>query len=476
MATAREIDSNGYMTIKGCPVSSYGIFDYSAAQVGASGDPNRIVKVYRPKSALTDPEALASFQNLPFINNHEYLSGDKDSGLTAPEDYGIDGIMTGNVWFSDPWMMADLKVFSRQMQEDIETGKTPVSLGYACKFLEQSGTFEGQPYEFVQTNMRGNHIALVDEARVEGARVLDGLVFDHLDFNIIPQRGNSMAIQGNKKGKGPRRAMDSKSRKAMDNAVEQLKQLLPALQEFLSEEATEPAHQGGAEMGGSEADQEIEPAVPAASGEFGQEGEDEGEEGGNPLSQVIGALNQVISTLQGMAGQTGDEGEGKTEMDEETEKAEDEEESKEEKAEDEESTLGEGVPERIADEGEEMNKPAKGENSPAVGDAAFVSRMTKKIREDIVAADKLASRLSNVIGTFDSAKMDRRGVELYGVQKLKIKCSKGQEGIALDSYLTAVERTNAVRATAAKQTRAQDSATPNSKNKVGAYLLSASEE
>ncbi len=29
----RKIDENGYMTIEGCPVSSYGIFQYSAGQL-----------------------------------------------------------------------------------------------------------------------------------------------------------------------------------------------------------------------------------------------------------------------------------------------------------------------------------------------------------------------------------------------------------------------------------------------------------
>ena len=40
MQTAREIDKNGFLTIMGCPISSFGIFDYSAGQVGLDGDPN----------------------------------------------------------------------------------------------------------------------------------------------------------------------------------------------------------------------------------------------------------------------------------------------------------------------------------------------------------------------------------------------------------------------------------------------------
>jgi len=70
MPTAREVDKNGFLMVKGCPISSFGIFDYSAGQLGLDGDPSRIVKVHRPESAVSDPEAIASFMNVPLINDH----------------------------------------------------------------------------------------------------------------------------------------------------------------------------------------------------------------------------------------------------------------------------------------------------------------------------------------------------------------------------------------------------------------------
>ncbi len=166
MSSNRQIDANGFMSVRACPISSFGIFDYSAGQLGLPGDPNRIVKVFRPESAIKDPEAIASFQTVPFIDDHEMLSGfEGDEDAVAPEDYGIEGVLT-NVAYSDGWLRGDLKIFTRRLQRALDSGKCELSLGYSCDFIDEPGTWNGEDYEVIQTNMRGNHIALVDAARV----------------------------------------------------------------------------------------------------------------------------------------------------------------------------------------------------------------------------------------------------------------------------------------------------------------------
>src|ERR1700744_6538381 len=161
-SSAQFQDSNGYLLVKGCPVSSYGIFDYSAAQVGETeddnqGDINRIVKVFRPQASIEDPELIKSLELVPVIDEHDYLNGDPDAtdddGM-APEEKGVDGVMTGNVYFEDPWLKADLKIFSRRLQKAIRQGKKDLSLGYMSRFVYSPGEYKGQPYEYIQTNMR----------------------------------------------------------------------------------------------------------------------------------------------------------------------------------------------------------------------------------------------------------------------------------------------------------------------------------
>ena len=53
----------------------------------------------------------------------------------------------------------------------------------------------------------------------------------------------------------------------------------------------------------------------------------------------------------------------------------------------------------------------------------------------IADRDALASKLSEFVGTFDSARMTVAQVAEYGVSKLGIPCTKGAERVALDAWL-----------------------------------------
>lgn len=74
-----------------------------------------------------------------------------------------------------------------------------------------------------------------------------------------------------------------------------------------------------------------------------------------------------------------------------------------------------------------LKRIAKLEKGAAAMDSALVSTIADR--------DALASRLSQFVGTFDSARMTVADVAKYGVQKLGIKCPAGAERIALDSWM-----------------------------------------
>jgi uncharacterized protein len=497
MPTSRKRDDNGFLLVKGCPITSSGIFDYGAGQLGLPGDPNRIVKVFRPPEAVSDPAAIESFKDVPLINDHEMLSGfSGDESASAPEDYGVSGVLTGNVYYDEPWMRGDIKVFSREMQEALQTGKKDLSLGYSCDFHEKPGVWQGQPYEVVQTNMRGNHIALVDEGRVPGARVLDGLCFDHLNFVVRPSRSSTAEEDMKRNGK------------AFDNAVQQLKALLPALEQFLNEEATEPAHQGAATGAGEgegdagaatavtgkpeggtegsgeaaaggadpvtpEAGNEADPtaggeAAAAAGGEgadpMAAGGEQEGGEGAQSIESLVTEVESVLAKLKAaMAGtDTGDEGMGN---------------EGEFGADSVEGLQGENTAEGAAvctDEGEgagagegqghASSGPSAGQHATA-NDAAL-----RSFYADLAAKTSVYDRLSKVVGAFDHKVMDARAVAVYGVKKLGIKAAPGTEHIALDAYLNGVE---AAAKTTKQRSTAADAAVTAVTADMDAYLKGA---
>lgn len=74
-----------------------------------------------------------------------------------------------------------------------------------------------------------------------------------------------------------------------------------------------------------------------------------------------------------------------------------------------------------------LKRIAKLEKGAATMDSALVSSIADR--------DALAGRLSQFVGTFDSARMTVADVAKYGVQKLGIKCPAGAERIALDSWM-----------------------------------------
>jgi hypothetical protein len=459
MATNRERDENGYLTIKGCPISSFGIFPYSAGQLGLDGDPNQIINVYRPESAVSDPEALESFKNMPFINEHTYLSGiPGDENAVAPEEKGVDGIITSNVYYDVPWMRGDLVIYSRKMQEELESGKKDLSLGYKCQFEHAPGTFDGQPYEFVQTKMRGNHIALVGEGRVPGARVLDGLCFDHLSFNEVPSE-NGANMKRVKVGK------------AADSAVEKLKALLPELAQWLSEESTEPAHQDGSgAVEGGEGNMAAT-ANPASEGGTTNAEPTEGSSDGD-LAALIAKVESALAELKqaangGNAGEVGADGESSMDNEEITEQPKGADDA--EMSEDAVEGLQSGETQPITEDSEGATEVVKASAGPTSGKNASASDAAiSRFYHDLARKTSLYDRVSKVVGTFDHSAMDSRSVAVYGVKKLGIKCKAGEEFAALDGYLTGFEKAQVVKVQKLQEKKAQDA----KGTEVDAYLAS----
>ena len=160
--SARVVDDNGWINVEGNPISKVGVFDYLGSEIPGAPDPNKIYQVYRPAEELSRPETLESFKLIPFINNHTWLGAEGAN----PGDVGVDGIVGEKVYFDYPYLKANLRVFSDEMKQELESGRTQLSPAYKYDVEHAPGVFEGQPYQYVQRNLRcGNHLARVDEGR-----------------------------------------------------------------------------------------------------------------------------------------------------------------------------------------------------------------------------------------------------------------------------------------------------------------------
>lgn len=184
--SARRADINGYWEIERNPISKVGVFEYLGANLPGAEEPDALYKIYRPAEELSDPECLKSFRLVPWINDHEML-GSEDEGLTPAEQKGVGGVTGERIEF-DPetgYLYSNLRCFSEALKTIIENGKNELSLAYRSRIDWTPGVWNGQKYDAIQREIRGNHIASVDEGRMgPEVAVLDSLTvtYDAKDF------------------------------------------------------------------------------------------------------------------------------------------------------------------------------------------------------------------------------------------------------------------------------------------------------
>lgn len=193
--SARKEDLNSFITVERNPISRSGVFQYLGRSIGAP-EPDKIYNVYRPAEEFDD-ETIESFKLLPIVNDHTML-GPWEKGMMPAEEKGVHGTTGESVEFKDGILYATLKIFSDTLAKMIEAGRTALSLGYRCIYQQASGIFDGQPYEYIQRNLRGNHLALVDAARCDVAVLDNHMAFDHFDLALDNAKETIMAEEAKK--------------------------------------------------------------------------------------------------------------------------------------------------------------------------------------------------------------------------------------------------------------------------------------
>ena len=144
----------GFLICRNVPVARTGMQEYRGREIGLETD--EIVKVWRPESEVFDPAAMASFEGKPVTNDHptELVTPDN---VARYEMGHIQNVRRGSGEFSD-FLLGDLHIHDAELIKAIRNGKRQISCGYECEYIEEDG-------KITQSNIRGNHVAVVDEGR-----------------------------------------------------------------------------------------------------------------------------------------------------------------------------------------------------------------------------------------------------------------------------------------------------------------------
>lgn len=222
--TARALDGNGFQEIKRNPLSKVGVFPYIGKNIPGA-DPSKVFMVYRPAEELGDPATIESIKLTPWINDHAMLGAVK--GGVPAEQKGVQGVIGQDVFFEGDTLYGNLKLFSQEQAERIDSGKTPLSLGYRCRYEHAPGVFNGQAYEYIQRQIRGNHLASVEDGRM-GPEVA---VLDHFSFTFDSKDIETMADTEVKPDAG---TGAKPADMTIGEATAMLTGMMPALQKLMS--------------------------------------------------------------------------------------------------------------------------------------------------------------------------------------------------------------------------------------------------
>lgn len=161
--SARTTDENGFLHVatshitKACLNPYYGREVPKWDELGL--DPDKIYIAFRDPEELR--KSVPTWAGLPLqFEHHEEGADEKDAKDTRVGTVGTD------VKWNAPYIDAPLTVWDQKAIDAIKDGSCrELSCAYFYDPDFTPGTYQGDSYDFVMRNIRGNHVALVPEGR-----------------------------------------------------------------------------------------------------------------------------------------------------------------------------------------------------------------------------------------------------------------------------------------------------------------------
>lgn len=189
----RIYTDEGYL-IADARICRTGIQQYKGFELGLNDRAEEVINVYRPEEEVFNKNSSSSFANKLITNNHPPEPVNAENAKI----YGV-GHSDSKVEKDGIFLKTKITVTDAAAIKDIESGKVELSNGYTSDLVWTSGvTADGENYEAVQTNIKGNHIAIVANGRAgvecrisdknyEGLNVDDKIFIDGVEYATTKQ-------------------------------------------------------------------------------------------------------------------------------------------------------------------------------------------------------------------------------------------------------------------------------------------------
>lgn len=161
-ASKRRFDENGFMHVESSHITKEQVAPYRGREIPGweelGLDPDKVYFGYRPAEELK--KAIQTFNGLPIMLMHHTVSADDPK-----KEYQVGSMATNAVW-NDPYVDNGMIFTDSVGIEAVKNGTfREISWAYQYDPDFTPGVFNGIPYDFVMRNLRGNHVAIVEEGR-----------------------------------------------------------------------------------------------------------------------------------------------------------------------------------------------------------------------------------------------------------------------------------------------------------------------
>lgn len=147
-------DSSGFLTYD-FNAARTGVFPYFDFELGKV-----VYELKHPDDLLTD-DIVKQLNNIPITEDHPWELVNTDNA----KEY-VKGMTNNSSRIEDNHLAGQGTIFDSGLIGKVLNGqKKECSLGFTCVLIDESGVYEGQPYERRQTQFKVNHLAMVTEAR-----------------------------------------------------------------------------------------------------------------------------------------------------------------------------------------------------------------------------------------------------------------------------------------------------------------------